>query len=153
MSEHAEVHPPPSNFFRKYVFSTDHKVIGKQYMSLALFWMIIGALTVVIIRWQLAWPGTPLPGSNLMSEEFWEGESWLAQNLGYGIVESQFFNKMFTMHGTIMVFFEVSNLMNRDNICCFDYDLETDENDEEFLDYSPDYWLPLLPAVGFLWEF
>ncbi len=111
MSEHAEVHPPPSNFFRKYVFSTDHKVIGKQYMSLALFWMIIGALTVVIIRWQVAWPGTPLPGSNLMSEEFWEGESWLAQNLGYGIVESQFFNKMFTMHGTIMVFFVAMPLL------------------------------------------
>jgi outer membrane receptor protein involved in Fe transport len=55
--------------------------------------------------------------------------------------------------GTIMVFFEVSNLLNRDNVCCFDYDLETDENDEEFLDYSADYWLPLLPAVGFLWEF
>ena len=111
MSEHAEVHHPPTNFFRKYVFSTDHKVIGKQYMSLALFWMIIGALTVVIIRWQLAWPGTPLPGSNLMSEEFWEGESWLAQNLGYGIVESQFFNKMFTMHGTIMVFFVAMPLL------------------------------------------
>jgi hypothetical protein len=55
--------------------------------------------------------------------------------------------------GTIMVFFEVSNLLNRENVCCFDYDLESDENDEEFLDYSPDYWLPLLPAVGFLWEF
>ena len=55
--------------------------------------------------------------------------------------------------GTIMVFFEVSNLLDRNNVCCFDYDLETDENDEEFLEYSPDYWLPLLPAVGFLWEF
>lgn len=55
--------------------------------------------------------------------------------------------------GTIMVFFEVSNLLDRKNICCFDYDLETDENGEEFLESSPDYWLPLLPAVGFLWEF
>ena len=52
-----------------------------------------------------------------------------------------------------MVFFEVSNLLNRENICCFDYDLETDENGEEFLESSPDYWLPLVPAVGFRWEF
>ncbi len=52
-----------------------------------------------------------------------------------------------------MVFFEVSNLLDRENICCFDYDLETDENGEEFLESSPDYWLPLLPAFGFLWEF
>ena len=55
--------------------------------------------------------------------------------------------------GTIMVFVEVSNLLDRKNICCFDYDLELDENGEEFLEFSPDYWLPLLPAVGFLWEF
>jgi len=55
--------------------------------------------------------------------------------------------------GTITAFVEVSNLLDRNNICCFDYDLETDENGEEFLESSPDYWLPLLPAVGFLWEF
>ena len=55
--------------------------------------------------------------------------------------------------GTITAFFEVSNLLDRNNVCCFDYDIETDENDEQFLEYSLDYWLPLLPAVGFLWEF
>ena len=55
--------------------------------------------------------------------------------------------------GTITAFVEVSNLLDRNNVCCFDYDLETDENGEEFLESSPDYWLPLLPAVGFLWEF
>ena len=55
--------------------------------------------------------------------------------------------------GTITAFVEVSNLFDRNNVCCFDYDLETDENGEEFLESSPDYWLPLLPAVGFLWEF
>jgi hypothetical protein len=55
--------------------------------------------------------------------------------------------------GMITAFFEVSNLLDRNNVCCIDYDLESDENDEEFLEYSPDYWLPLLPAIGFLWEF
>jgi outer membrane receptor protein involved in Fe transport len=55
--------------------------------------------------------------------------------------------------GTITVFAEVSNLLNRDNICCFDYDLETDESGEDVLEYSTDTWLPLLPAIGFLWEF
>ncbi|MDH3602943.1 MAG: cytochrome-c oxidase, partial [Candidatus Tectomicrobia bacterium] len=64
MSESAEVHPAPSSFVRRHIFSTDHKVIGKQYLAIALFWMIIGALTVIFIRWQLAWPGTPLPGSD-----------------------------------------------------------------------------------------
>lgn len=55
--------------------------------------------------------------------------------------------------GTIMVFAEVSNLLDRKNICCFDYDLETDDSGEEVLEYSTDTWLPLLPAIGFLWEF
>ena len=55
--------------------------------------------------------------------------------------------------GRITTFFEVSNLLNRKNICCFDYDLEEDENGEESLEFSNDYWLPLLPAIGFLWEF
>lgn len=55
--------------------------------------------------------------------------------------------------GTITVFAEVSNLLDKKNICCFDYDLETDENGDEVLEYSTDTWLPLLPAVGFLWEF
>ena len=111
MSESAEVHPAPSSFVRRYIFSTDHKVIGKQYLALALFWMIIGSLTVVFIRWQLAWPGTPLPGSELLSEDFWDGESWIAQSLAYGAVESEFYNKMFTMHGTIMVFFVAMPLL------------------------------------------
>ncbi len=52
MSESAEVHSAPSSVIRKYIFSTDHKVIGKQYLGIALFWMIVGALTVILIRWQ-----------------------------------------------------------------------------------------------------
>ncbi len=111
MSESAEVHSAPSSVIRKYIFSTDHKVIGKQYLGIALFWMIVGALTVILIRWQLAWPDTPLPGSSWLSEDFWEGESWLAQNLMYGVVGSEFYNQMFTMHGTIMVFFVAMPLL------------------------------------------
>lgn len=114
MSEAADIHPAPTSFIRKHVFSTDHKVIGKQYLAVALFWALIGAITVLFIRWQLAYPGSPVPGSGLLSEEFWE-ESWLATTLFYGmvegIVEPEFFNKMFTMHGTIMVFFVAMPLL------------------------------------------
>lgn len=53
--------------------------------------------------------------------------------------------------GTITAFFEVSNLLNRDNLCCRDYDFA--DNTDDVLDRSGDYWLPLLPAIGFLWEF
>ncbi len=53
--------------------------------------------------------------------------------------------------GTITAFFEVANLFDRQNVCCRDYDLEDDTDD--VLELSDDYWLPRLPAIGFLWEF
>jgi len=96
---------------RKYVFSTDHKVIGRQYLAISLLWAILGGLSVFLMRWQLAWPGTPLPGSALLSEAFWDGESWLARSLVHGIIEPEFYNKLFTMHGTIMVFFVAMPLL------------------------------------------
>src|SRR5262245_66646558 len=43
-------------FVRKYIFSTDHKVIGVQYMITAMFMAIIGGLLSMLMRYQLAWP-------------------------------------------------------------------------------------------------
>lgn len=56
-------------------------------------------------------------------------------------------------HGSLMVFVEVSNVLNRKNECCRDWDLIDDDSGNPELEYSLDYWLPLLPAVGILWEF
>jgi hypothetical protein len=55
--------------------------------------------------------------------------------------------------GTLTAFFEVSNASNRKNECCVDFDLDEDEKGEVFLDRSVDHWLPLIPALGVLWEF
>jgi outer membrane receptor protein involved in Fe transport len=55
--------------------------------------------------------------------------------------------------GRLSAFFELSNATNRDNPCCVDYDIDEDPAGEPFLDRTVDYWLPLLPAVGILWEF
>jgi len=56
--------------------------------------------------------------------------------------------------GSLLAFLEITNLANRRNQCCYDYDVVQDEqNGENMLERSYDYWLPLLPAVGFLWEF
>ncbi len=78
-------HAEELSFLRSYVFSTDHKVIGKQYLSLGLFMALVGGFTAYLIRWQLAWPETAVPG--------WD------------YVEPDFYNVLVTMHGTIMVFF------------------------------------------------
>ena len=55
--------------------------------------------------------------------------------------------------GRLLAFVEVSNVLNRRNVCCVDWDLDEDANGNPFLEYSLDYWMPLLPAIGILWEF
>jgi cytochrome c oxidase subunit 1 len=56
MSAHGE-----QSFLSKYVFSTDHKVIAKQYTFTGIFFAFIGGLMAVAFRIQLAWPGTSVP--------------------------------------------------------------------------------------------
>ena len=55
--------------------------------------------------------------------------------------------------GNLTVFVEVTNATDRKNICCVDYDVEEDDNGNLFLDRTEDFWLPLIPAAGLLWEF
>jgi outer membrane receptor protein involved in Fe transport len=56
--------------------------------------------------------------------------------------------------GSFMAFLEISNLGNRSNECCLDWDFEEDEDTgEDVFERGVDYWMPLLPAVGVLWEF
>jgi len=79
------------SFVRRYLFSTDHKVIAKQYLTLSLFWAVIGAATAYLIRWQIAHPDT--------------------EAFGWGYIEPQVYNSLVTMHGTIMVFFVAMPLL------------------------------------------
>ncbi len=55
--------------------------------------------------------------------------------------------------GHLTVFVEVTNATDRKNICCVDFDIEEDDNGDIFLDQAEDFWLPLIPAAGLLWEF
>ena len=84
--------------FRKYLFSTDHKVIGLQYALTSLVFLLLGFILILLIRWQLAYPGEPVPliGS-------WLGEA----NAPGGVILPEFYNQLAGMHGTIMVFLGV----------------------------------------------
>lgn len=55
--------------------------------------------------------------------------------------------------GSLMAFIEMSNAFNRRNVCCLDWDTEEDLAGNLSLERGLDYWLPLLPAIGVLWEF
>ena len=91
----------PQGFLRKYVFSTDHKVIGIQYILTGLAMGLVGALLAFLIRLQLAWPSTQ-----------WPLLGWLMPN-GFpgGVMAPEFYVAVVTMHGTIMVFFFISYVL------------------------------------------
>ncbi len=85
----------PVSFWRTYVFSTDHKTIAKQYLAIGLFWAIVGGLLAYLMRWQLGYPETAVPGFGWVPEP----------HMSEGIMGPEFYNMLVTMHGTIMVFF------------------------------------------------
>ncbi len=97
-AEHAGAahhHGPPTSFIRKYIFSIDHKVIGIQYLLLALVSVFIGMFMSVLMRMNLTWPGTSWP---ILETLFRHGAKG-------GVMTPEFYLSLVTMHGTIMVFF------------------------------------------------
>ena len=58
--EHEHAHEE-LGFWRKYVFSVDHKVIGIQYAVTGLLFLLFGFTLMMLMRWQLAYPGRPIP--------------------------------------------------------------------------------------------
>ncbi|MBI4042148.1 MAG: cbb3-type cytochrome c oxidase subunit I [Deltaproteobacteria bacterium] len=87
-------------FWRKYLFSTDHKTIGIQYAITAMFFLLFGFALIMLIRWQLAYPGKPFPIPFLASLL---GEARMVS----GIMLPEFYNELGAMHGTIMIFLGV----------------------------------------------
>src|SRR3989454_9422568 len=90
-----EHHHPQLGFWRKYVFSTDHKIIGIQYLITAMAMAVVGGLLSMLMRYQLAWPTSLSPIMAKIFPEAFNG----------GIMEPGFYISLVTMHGTIMVFF------------------------------------------------
>jgi len=83
-----------------WIFSTDHKTIGIQYAVTAGFFTLFGFGLVLIMRWQLAYPGEPLPGiGRVLSPD--------NAFMPAGAIVPEFFNALGAMHGTIMVFLAV----------------------------------------------
>jgi cytochrome c oxidase subunit 1 len=85
-------------FWRAYVFSQDHKVIGIQYAITGLFFLLFGFTLMMIMRWQLAYPGRPIP---LI------GGLFAPDKAPGGVMLPEFYNQLGAMHGTIMVFLGV----------------------------------------------
>jgi cytochrome c oxidase subunit I len=72
--------PPWTGVLHEWVVTVDHKKIGIMYVLMAVVFLVIGGCEALIMRWQLFFPRNEVVGPD-------------------------FFNQMFTMHGTTMVFF------------------------------------------------
>jgi cytochrome c oxidase subunit 1 len=96
--EHGHGHHPAPTFWSHYVFSIDHKMIGLQYLITSFVFLLFGFGLMMLMRWQLAFPGQAIPFfGRLFSPE-------LAPN---GVMSGEFYNSLGAMHGTIMVFLGV----------------------------------------------
>lgn len=121
-------------FWRKYLFSLDHKVIGIQYGVTALSFLLIGFILMAIMRWQLAFPEEAIPWKIFVAVFgivgaavtvfggrrhpylaaagliFWAVGAlvWFFasgnQRMPGGVMLPEFYNQLGAMHGTIMVF-------------------------------------------------
>ena len=106
MSEAAAAHAAHGHehdlgFVRTYIFSTDHKMIAKQFLWLGLIMMLFGGLFAIMVRWQLGYPEEPMPGFGWVPEPYMYG----------GIIPPEFYNMLFTMHATIMIFFVIMPIL------------------------------------------
>jgi cytochrome c oxidase subunit I len=72
-------HESPSNWKEYFSFSTDHKVIGIQYLVTSFFFFLVGGIFAMVMRGELMTPESDL-------------------------VDRTVYNGMFTMHGTVMLF-------------------------------------------------
>src|SRR5215813_4897437 len=88
-------HHHKETFITKYIFSQDHKTIGKQFIITGITWAVIGGLFSVLFRLQLGYPDSSFP--------------WLEDILGKwakgGHITPEAYYALVTTHGTVLVFF------------------------------------------------
>lgn len=97
------------SFWKKYIFSTDHKVIGIQYGLTSLTFLLFGFSLIMLMRWQLAYPQQPIPVIGGFLHTLFGSNALGAIEGGKGgyYIMPDFYNSLGAMHGTIMVFLAI----------------------------------------------
>jgi cytochrome c oxidase subunit 1 len=102
MSTHAtpssgHEHGHELNFLRKYIFSTDHKIIGIQFLVSSILFFLLGGVLALGVRTQLGWPTAEIP---ILGKWLWPGSAG-------GRMPPDFYNMLFSMHASVMIFFVI----------------------------------------------
>src|SRR5438874_9843984 len=97
---HAAHHDEPG-FWRKYIFSTDHKTIGIQYGLTGLVFLFFGFCLMLVMRWQLANPGTPVPYFGPLLQSFFGPSAFQVDAVTGrpGVLTPDGYNTFGAMHG------------------------------------------------------
>ncbi len=125
------------SFVRKYVFSTDHKIIGIQFLCTTLLMLMVGGSLALGVRWQLAFPWKTMPiiGPLLFSSQG-------------GVVPPEFYTMLFTMHATVMIFLVIIPIL-AGAFGNFVIPLQIGADDMAFPTLNMlSYWF-MWPAIGF----
>lgn len=93
--EEGHEHHHKATFLNTYVFSQDHKMIGKQFLITGITMAFIGMMLSLLFRIQLAYPDKSFPLLETLLGRFAPG----------GRLSPDFYMSLVTIHGTIMVFF------------------------------------------------
>jgi cytochrome c oxidase subunit 1 len=102
-AHHGDDHGHGKPGIMHWIWNTDHKVIAMQFLVSAVFFLLIGGAMAVAMRWQLGYPGHPIPvlghllPSGIVNDE--------------GAIMPSGYNVLVTMHGTILVFFVAMPLL------------------------------------------
>src|SRR5215470_11397596 len=91
---------PELGFLRKYIFSTDHKVIGIQFLFSGLIFFFIGGTLALLVRLQVGWPNGTIP---IIGR--WFPTSWGEK------MSPEFYTMVFSMHASVMIFFVIIPLL------------------------------------------
>ena len=138
---HADAHAHAGHheisFVRKYVFSTDHKVIGIQFLFTTMFMMMVGGSLALAVRWQLAfpWSNMPILGRLLFADQG-------------GQISPEFYTMLFTMHASVMIFLVIIPILaGAFGNYCIPLMIGADDMAFPLLNMLS-YWF-MWPAIGF----
>src|SRR5579864_495347 len=94
-------HHHEMSFIKKYIFSEDHKIIGIQFLLTGLIMFLVGGILALGVRTQLGWPGQEIP---ILGKLLFPGSQ--GHKMG-----PDFYNMLFTMHASVMIFFVIIPLL------------------------------------------
>src|SRR5437773_10082932 len=100
-SQVAHAHHDDRSFVRKYIFSTDHKIIGIQFLFVILFFLLVGGILAMQMRWLLGFPCKPMPGVGIIPDTMAPGV----------VLLPEYYIQLVTMHGTFTVIFAIMLLL------------------------------------------